>query len=88
MLAQLTIYLIASLSAAILATALAHVKHRTWMAWGITSMFFPPVILILLFLPTRSGPAPFEQEYSDDNDIIDNGDEYDEAKRDRGGFYW
>jgi len=87
MLANFTLYLIASLSAAILATALAHAKHRTWMLWGIMSMFFPPVVLILLVLPARTGPAPYEQEYRDDNDE-DIGDEYDDAKRDRGGFYW
>jgi hypothetical protein len=87
MLAQFTLYLIASLSAAILATALAHAKHRTWMLWGIMSMFFPPVVLILLFLPARSGPAPYEQEYRDEYDE-DIGDEYDDAKRDRGGFFW
>ena len=84
MLAHFTLYLIASLTAAMLATALAHAKHRTWMLWGIASMFFPPVVLILLFLPARSGPAPYEQEYRDE----DEEDDDDEARRDRGGFYW
>ena len=83
MLVQFTLYLLASLIAAILATGLAHAKHRTWMLWGIAAMFFPPVVLILLFLPARSGPAPYEEEYSDDDDL-----EYDEGRRDRGWFYW
>ncbi len=83
MLAYLTFFLMASISAMILATALAHVKHRTWLLWGIASMFFPPAVLILLFLPARAGPAPFEQEYEEDPD-----EDYDNGLRDRGGLFW
>ncbi len=85
MFAQFTIFLIASLSAGILATALAHAKRRTWLLWGIMSMFFPPAVLVLLFLPVRDGPPPYEQEYTDDNDIED---AYDDGRRDRGGLFW
>ncbi len=72
-LATFTIFLVASLISATIATALAHKKRRTWFLWGIVCMFLPPLVLILFFLPTHSGPPPFEREsngYDDDDDNI------------------
>ncbi len=85
MLAIFTYYLIAAVISATLATGLAHLKHRTWLLWGILCLFLPPLVFLLMLLPHRKGPAPYEQEYSDDNDIED---EYDDGRRDRGGLFW
>ncbi len=80
MLAFFTIYLVVALLALGLATGLAHIKHRTWLLWGIMSLFFPPVVLVLIFLPARSGPAPYEEEsiYGEEGDI----------DREDGGYLW
>jgi len=41
-------------------------------------MFLPPLLLFLIFLPTRKGPAPFERESNgdDDDDIYGDKIEY------------
>ncbi|MCP4936572.1 MAG: hypothetical protein GY927_20830 [bacterium] len=77
-LAIFTIILVVSLISATIATALAHRKNRTWLLWGIMCMFLPPLVFILIFLPTRSGPAPFERESNgdDDDDIYGDKIEY------------
>jgi len=75
-LAFFTVYLVAALFSMSLAIALAHYKHRTWVLWGVMCTFFPPLVLILILLPRRAGPAPFEVE----SDM----DEYE--RRERGGF--
>ena len=79
-LATFTIFLVVSLFSAAIATALAHRKNRTWLLWGIMCMFLPPLVLILFFLPMRSGPAPFERESNgsddDDDDIYGDKIEY------------
>ncbi len=68
MLAYFTIYLVVAMIAATVATVLAHKKRRTWLLWGIMCMFFPPLVFVLIFLPKRNGPAPFEQESNGDDD--------------------
>jgi len=61
-LAWFTAYLIVAMLAGSLAVALAHVKHRTWLLWGGICMFFPIFLPLLVLLPRREGPAPFEDE--------------------------
>jgi hypothetical protein len=80
MMAYFTIYLIAVILAASLATGLAHIKHRTWLLWGTICIFFPPAVFILLFLSKREGPAPYEDESNDE--------EFNDTERDEGWFYW
>lgn len=61
-LAIFTMYLVAGLFSMSVAIALAHIKHRTWVMWGLLCLFVPPFVLLLLLLPRRAGPAPFERE--------------------------
>jgi len=80
MLTYFTLYLLVALLSSTLAIGLAHSKHRTWMLWGIMSLFFPPMVILLLIMPKRKGPAPFEEESVDG--------EHDDPNKDEGWFYW
>lgn len=44
------------LSALTLALILGAVKNRDGSSWGMVSFFFPPAVLLLLFLPKVPGP--------------------------------
>jgi hypothetical protein len=61
-LAVFTLYLIAGMFSMSIAIALAHVKHRTWVMWGVLCLFFPPFVVWLYLLPRRAEPAPYEKE--------------------------
>lgn len=60
--AYLTIYIIVALFSMSLGIALAHMKHRVWVMWALLCLFVPPLVGVLLFLPKRAGPAPYEKE--------------------------
>jgi hypothetical protein len=49
---------IAAVVSALLAAVLAGIKRRDHSFWAAWSFLFPPMLLILLFMPTNRGPRP------------------------------
>jgi hypothetical protein len=54
----IAIWGIASIAAALLAGIIAGVKRRDHSFWAAWSFLFPPMLLILLVMPSNKGPRP------------------------------
>jgi uncharacterized membrane protein len=64
--AFLTIYLVVALFAMSVGIALAHIKKRLTLLWGVLCLFFPPFVFVLFFLPRRKEAPAYEHEsYTD-----------------------
>lgn len=49
---------VVALAAAVAAALLASWRNRDHSAWAAWSFLFPPLVLVLLFLPRNAGPRP------------------------------
>jgi hypothetical protein len=49
---------IAAIASAILAAIIAGMKRRDHSFWAAWSFLFPPMLLILLVMPSNKGPRP------------------------------
>jgi hypothetical protein len=63
----IVIWGVVALAAAIGAAVLAGARNRDHSAWAAWCFIIPPLILVLLFLPTNRGPRPRRRSMDDED---------------------
>lgn len=54
----IVIWGVSALAACLLAGLLAGIKNRDWSSWMAWSFIFPPLVIVLLLMPSNKGPRP------------------------------
>lgn len=54
----IAIWGLVAIASGVLAALLAGVKRRDHSFWAAWSVMFPPMLLVLLLMPTNQGPRP------------------------------
>lgn len=60
---------VAAIGAAILAAIVAGVKRRDHSVWAAWCFVFPPLVLLLVLLPTNKGLRPRQPPMDDDHEM-------------------
>ena len=58
---------VTAIGSAILAAIIAGVKRRDHSSWAAWCFVMPPLLLVLILLPTNAGPLPRRRPMDDDD---------------------